>query len=39
MLTKRILPVAGLVAGAVLTLSGAAFAGSCPADKIVADTR
>ena len=37
MLTKRILPVAGLVAGTVLALSGAAFAGSCPADKIVAD--
>ena len=37
MLTKRILPVAGLVAGTMLALSGAAFAGSCPADKIVAD--
>ena len=37
MLTKRRLPVAGLVAGTMLAPSGAAFAGSCPADKVVAD--
>lgn len=37
MLTKRSLPLAVLVAGAMLAVAGAAQAGSCPADKIVAD--
>jgi quercetin dioxygenase-like cupin family protein len=35
MLIRHRLPLAGLVAGTVLALSGTAFAGSCPADKVV----
>ncbi len=31
------LPLAAFVAGTLLAASGAAFAGSCPADKVVAD--
>jgi quercetin dioxygenase-like cupin family protein len=37
MLTKHKLPLAVFMAGAVLALSGAAFAGSCPAGQQVAD--
>jgi quercetin dioxygenase-like cupin family protein len=33
----RSLAVAGLIAGAMSVLSSAAFAGECPADKVVAD--
>jgi quercetin dioxygenase-like cupin family protein len=33
------LPLAAFVAGTLLAASGAAFAGSCPADKVVADGR
>jgi quercetin dioxygenase-like cupin family protein len=36
MFIDRSRALTGLVAGALLTVSGAAFAGQCPADKIVA---
>ena len=37
MFTKHKLPLAVLLAGTVLALSGTAFAGSCPAGQKVAD--
>ena len=37
MLTKHKLPLAVFMAGTILALSGAAFAGSCPAGQKVAD--